>query len=428
MILLKNIDIFNYKHDIEKKLNIIIKDNIITNIFSGNNFKEKDLKVIDCTGLLAVPSFVDLHTHLREPGFEYKEDIESGANSAKAGGFTDICCMANTNPVCDNESVVRYIKEKAALTNINIYPIASITKSINGKSLTEFGHLIDAGAIGFSDDGKDVEDSFLLKTAFEYANFFNVPIFCHCEDKYLASNGSINEGFYSTISGLRGIPSISEEVMIFRNIKIAQYCNAHIHICHVSSKGSIEIIKKAKEEFSKISCETAPHYLSLTDEDVYNSNYNTNFKMNPPVRGKQDKEALISAINRDIIDCIATDHAPHAENEKEQEFEIAPFGIIGLETAFPVLYKLVLENKLSFKKLIEKISINPAKIIGLKNREIKIGSQANITILDLNLEKIYNKEDIISKSKNSPFIGQKFKGWPVMTICNGKIVFKRDKI
>ncbi len=423
MIVLKNIDILNTKKGISKKLNIVIKENIIVDISDTLKKEFSDFKVIDCSGLIAVPSFVDLHTHLREPGFEYKEDILSGANAAKAGGFTEICCMANTNPVCDNESVVKLIKEKGKQSNINIYPIASITKGMQGESLTEFGHLIDAGAVAFSDDGIDVKNSFILKTAFEYASFFNVPIFCHCEDKDLVSNGVMNDGFYSTVSGLRGIPSISEEVMIFRNIKIAEYSNAHIHICHVSTKGSVDIIKHAKKNYDKVSSETCPHYLCLTDRDVYESNYNTNFKMNPPLRSESDKDDLISAICDNTIDCIATDHAPHAEHEKRKEFEYAPFGIIGLETAFPVTYKLVLEGKITLEKLVEKFSINPAKILGLKKDELIVGTLANITVLDLNKEKVYNKGDIISKSKNSPFIGQTLKGWPVITICNGRIVY-----
>ena len=429
MIILKNIDILNCKKGIEKCLNIAIKDGVIIDIFPANIKKEyNDFEIIDCKELLAAPSFVDIHTHLREPGFEYKETIQSGADAAKAGGFTDICCMANTNPVCDNESVVKYIKEKGKSTQINIYPIAAITKSLKGDSLTEFGHLVEAGIVAFSDDGVDVKNSFILKTAFEYAGFFNIPIFCHCEDKDLVANGVMNEGYFSTVSGLRGIPSISEEVMVFRNIKIAQYSNAHIHICHVSSKGSIEIIKKEKQNYNKISAETCPHYLILTDKDVSESNYNPNFKMNPPLRSESDKNSLITAINNDIIDCIATDHAPHAVHEKRKEFEYAPFGIIGLETAFAVSYKLVLDKKISLEKLIAKLSINPAKIVGIQKDELVKGAKANITILDLNLEKVYEEKDIVSKSKNSPFIDTKLKGWPVMTICNGKIVFKKEDL
>ena len=425
MLLLKNVNIVNTKKGVLKNFNIAIKGSVIIDIFPADVEKREynDFETIHCNGLLASPSFVDLHTHLREPGFEYKETILTGADAAKAGGFTDICCMANTSPVIDSESVIKFIKERAAETDINIYPIAAITKGLEGKTLTEFGHLIESGAIAFSDDGADVDNPFLLKTAFEYASFFNVPIFCHCEETLLASNGCMNEGYFSTVSGLHGIPAIAEDINVFRNIRIAEYVNANIHICHVSTKGSVEIIKQAIERGVNVTSETCPHYLSLTDEDVYKSGYNTYFKMNPPLRGRNDREALIEAIRDDIITSIATDHAPHAEHEKAVEFEYAPFGIIGLETAFTVCYQLVLQGKITLEKLIEKMSLEPARIINLKKSELEINSLANITLINLNLEKKFDKEQINSKSTNSPFIGKTFKGWPVMTISKGKVVY-----
>ncbi len=427
MLLLKNLNILNTVKGIENNLNIAIKDSNIIDIFPSDITKKEynEYNDIDCKNLLAVPSFVDLHVHFREPGFEYKETVETGAMAAKAGGFTDVCCMANTNPVIDNEEVVKYIYKKAEHTGINIYPVASITKDLKGDKLTEFGFLVESGAIGFSDDGVDVDDPFLLKTAFEYANFFNVPIFCHCEDKQLVNNGVMHEGYYSTLGGLRGISYVSESVRVFRNIEIAKYCNAQIHICHVSTEKSVNVIKNAKSQYDKISAETCPHYLSLTDKDVYESSYNTCFKMNPPLRSNEDKESLIDSLKKNIIDCISTDHAPHALHEKEVEFEYAPFGIIGLETAFTVSYQLVQKELISLKQLVSKMSIEPAKIIGIEKSEIKKESKADITLIDLNMEKVFKENDIYSKSVNSPFLDKKFKGWPVMTICNGKIVFNR---
>ena len=424
-LLLKNLKIVNPIKDFEGTFNIAIKGKIIIDIYPSDSEKKeyKEFKEIDLKGKIAVPSFVDIHAHLRDPGFEYKEDIISGAESAKKGGFTDICCMANTNPVIDNEEVVKYIKEKSKLTEINIYPVASITKGLKGETLTEFGNLIEAGAVAFSDDGKDVENAFLLKTAFEYASYFNVPILCHCENKYL-SYGYMREGKYSTISGIMGIPSISEEINIFRNVKIAEYTGSKIHICHISAKGSLEIIKLFKNKDVNVTCEVTPHHLTLTDKDVFESEYNTNFKMNPPLGSEDDREILINSLRDDLIDCIATDHAPHAEHEKLVEFEYAPNGVIGFETAFPACYSLVLKGKISLKKLISKFTIEPAKIIGIEKSEIEVGKLANITILDLDLERIYTKEEIRSKSKNSPFIGKRFKGWPIMTICQGKIVYE----
>ena len=424
-LLLKNLKIVNPTKDFDGIFNIAIKEKIIIDIYPADMEKKeyKDFKKIDLTEKVAVPSFVDIHAHLRDPGFEYKEDIISGAESAKKGGFTDICCMANTNPVIDNEEVIKYIREKAKHTEINIYPVAAITKGLKGEALTEFGNLIEAGAIAFSDDGNDVENAFVLKTAFEYANYFNVPILCHCENKSL-SYGFMREGKYSILSGIMGTPSISEEINVFRNIKIAEYTNSKIHICHISSKGSIEIVKFFKEKGIKVTCEVTPHHLTLTDKDLFKSEYDTNFKMNPPLGTEEDREILINSLKDDLIDCISTDHAPHAEHEKLVEFEYAPNGVIGFETAFPVSYSLVLEGKISLKKLISKLTVEPAKIVGIEKNEIEIEKEANITILDLNLEKIYTKQEIKSKSKNSPFIGKKLKGWPIMTICNGRIVFE----
>ena len=425
MIILKNLEIVNPCEDFNGKFNIAIKNGKIIDIFPDDIAKSeyKEFKEIDLSGKIATPSFVDIHTHLREPGYEYKEDIISGSNAAKKGGFTDICCMANTNPVIDNEETVKYIIKKGKQTGINIYPVASITKGLKGEKLTEFGHLIDAGAVAFSDDGFDVKNAFLLKTAFEYAKFFNVPILCHSENLDLSENGSMREGKYSTLAGIMGIPYIAEDINVFRNIKLAEYSGAKVHICHISTKGSVEIVKFFKDRGVNVTCEVTPHHLTLTDKDLYLSDYNTNFKMNPPLGNSDDIEYLIQGFNFDVIDCIATDHAPHQEHEKLVEFEYAPNGVIGLETAFAVCYQLVLDNKISLKKLISKMTVEPASIIGLKKDEINIGSKADITIIDLEYEKVYSEHEILSKSKNSPFIGKKFKAWPVMTICNGKIVW-----
>ena len=427
MIILKNLKIVNPIKDLNGIFNIAIKDGRIIDIYESELEKNeyKDFKEFDLKGKIATPSFVDIHVHLRDPGYEYKEDIYSGAEAAKKGGFTDICCMANTNPVIDNEEVVKYILKKGKETKINIYPVAAITKGLKGESLTEFGNLIEAGAVALSDDGVDVKNSFLLKTAFEYAKFFNVPILCHSENIELAT-GFMREGKYSTLAGIMGNPSISEEVNVFRNIKIAEYSESKVHICHISSKGTVEIIKFFKDKNVNVTCEVTPHHLSLTDKDVYESDYNTNFKMNPPLGTKEDREILISALNNGIIDCIATDHAPHAEHEKLVEFEYAPNGIIGLETAFSVCYQLVLDNKISLKDLIYKMTIKPSEIVGIEKDEIIPGAKANITIIDIELEKVYTKDEIKSKSKNSPFIGRKFKGWPVMTISNGEIVYNNS--
>ena len=425
MILFKNVNIFNGNKQIERNLNVAVKNGYIADIYQSDIEKAEysEYNIIECKGKLLAPSFVDLHTHLREPGFEYKETVETGALSAKAGGFTDICCMANTSPPIDNESVIKLIKDKGRETGINIYPIASITSGLKGERLSEFGHLIDAGAVGFSDDGVDVENSFLMKTAFEYASFFKKTVFCHCEDKNLAGNGSMNDGYFSTLAGLRGIPAVSEDVNVYRNIRIAEYTGAKIHICHASTSMSVEAVKSAKERGVSVTVETCPHYLTLTDEDVYKSGYNTNFKMNPPLRSEFDRESLIKAINNDTVDCIATDHAPHAEHEKKVEFEYAPFGIIGLELAFPVCYQLVKEGKISLEKLISKLSVDAAPVINIKRQGIQKEGVADIVLIDTEKRKRVTEKNIFSKSKNTPFLNKVLQGWIILTVSKGSIVF-----
>lgn len=377
-------------------------------------------KIIDAKNLVVIPGLIDMHVHLREPGFEYKETIKTGTKAATKGGFTTVCCMPNTFPVNDNASVTEFIIRKASQEGYCwVYPIGAITKGQRGNELAEIGTMKNEGCIAFSDDGRPVMNSLLMRRALEYSKAFNVPIISHCEDLTLSEGGVINEGIMSTTLGLRGIPAEAEQIMVFRDISLAKLTGGKLHIAHVSTEGSVTLIREAKKKGINISAETCPHYFSLTDEAV--KDYDTNSKVNPPLRTKRDIEAIKEGLNDGTIDVIATDHAPHHIDEKLKEFDAAPFGISGLETALGLSLKLVKEGVLSLSQLISKMTINPAKILNLQKGTLKQGSDADITIIDINKEFIVRSEDFISKGKNTPFEGWLLKGCPVVTISKGNI-------
>ena len=421
-ILIKNGRVIDPSSGIDETLDILIEKGKIVDVKA--KIEDKQAKVIDATRLIVAPGFIDMHVHLREPGREDKETIETGSKAAARGGFTTICCMPNTNPVNDNRGVTEYIiseaKRKAV---VNVYPIAAVTIGSRGKELTDMVDLKDAGAIAFSDDGQPISDSNLMRRALEYSKLMDTPIIDHCEDKSLSQKGVMNEGYYSYLFGLAGIPSASEEVMVARDLILAEKTNAKLHIAHISTKGSIEFLKIAKEKGVRVSAEVTPHHLILTDSCL--ATYDTNLKVNPPLRSKSDVEALQEALKDGLIDVIATDHAPHTEDEKNVEFDYAPFGINGLETAVSlILHHFVNKGFISIQKCVELFSTNPASILGLKNKgKIQIGGDADITILNLHKEIIVDKNKFQSKSRNSPFHGWKLRGTPVMTIVNGKIVW-----
>ncbi|NLB89460.1 MAG: dihydroorotase, partial [Syntrophomonadaceae bacterium] len=364
---------------------------------------------------------------LREPGFEYKEDIATGTRAAAAGGFTTVCCMPNTDPVIDNAAVANFVKERTAKSGVvNVLPIGAITKKQAGLELSEIANLIAAGCVAISDDGQPVSKSNIMRNAMEYAKMFGIPVMSHCEDLDLSKDGQMHEGYYSTYYGLKGIPAAAEEIMVARDIMLSKLTGAHIHICHVSTKGSIELIQRAKKEGVNITCEVTPHHLTLTDSIV--GTYDPNTKVNPPLRSVEDVEAMIKAINDGVIDCIATDHAPHEFEAKDCEYEMAQFGISGLETAVPVVMSLVKDNKLDLNKMVSLLTINPAEIIGIDKGSLEVGGIADITIIDPELEKVVEPKNFYSKGKNTPYKGQKYTGWPIMTIVNGKIVAKDGKV
>lgn len=377
-------------------------------------------KVVDCTNLIAIPGLVDMHCHLREPGFEYKEDIESGIKAAAKGGFTKIACMPNTKPITDNAAVVSFIKEKASkLNSVKVYPIGAISKNQEGKELAEIGDMKNAGAVAISDDGKPVMSSSLMKKAMIYASAFNMPVISHCEDSDLAEDGYMNEGYVSTVLGLRGIPAAAEEVMVAREIILAEYTGLPVHIAHVSTKLSVELIRQAKARGVKVTCETCPHYFTLTDEAVYG--FNTYAKVNPPLREKEHVDAIIAGLKDGTIDAIATDHAPHHEDEKRVEFALAANGISGFETAFSLSYTYLVEaGYISLVDLIRKMCINPAKILSIQDDSICL------TVFDPNNRFVVDTSKFISKGKNTPFEGFELKGEVVYTIVDEKVIYSKE--
>ncbi len=375
----------------------------------------------DLNGKWIVPGLIDMHVHLREPGEEYKETIESGAKAAAAGGFTAVACMPNTKPVNDSASVTRFICEAAEGCDARVYPVGSISERSEGKSLAEIGEMKAAGAVAVTDDGLPVMNSQLMRRALEYASSHNMPVISHAEESSLSSNGVMNEGIISTKLGLRGIPNAAESIMVFREIALAELTSTSIHIAHVSTAESVALIREAKQRGIKITAETAPHYFTLTDEAVVG--YNTNTKMNPPLRGEADRAAIIQALTDGTLDAIATDHAPHSILEKEVEFALAANGIIGLETAVPLTLALVRDGVLSASKMVELLSINPATILGVNGGSLKTGELADITVIDPEKNFTYTRESIVSKSTNSPFLDREMKGKAVMTMVGGRITY-----
>ena len=419
-LLIKGGRVINPSSGQDEVIDILVEDGIIKAI-SKDIQVEKDVNILDAVNKIVCPGFIDLHVHLREPGFEYKEDIASGTRAAAAGGFTSICCMPNTDPVIDNAAVASFVKERAAKSGVvNVYPIGAVTRQQAGKELAEIAELVTAGCVGLSDDGKPVLGSDIMRHAMDYANMFNLPILSHCEDTGLSAGGQMNEGYYSTIFGLQGIPDEAEEVMVARDIMLAGLTAARLHLCHLSTARSIDLVRLAKKRGLAVSCEVTPHHLTLTDEVI--EGYDTDAKVNPPLRTAEDIEALIEGINDGTVDCIATDHAPHHLESKDCEFNLAAFGISGLETAIPVVMSLVNTGKIELMRMVELFTVGPADIINLDRGTIEVGAIADITIIDPEKIKTVNPQNFYSKGKNTPYKNKEFRGWPFATIVMGKLV------
>ncbi len=421
-LLIKNGRVIDPSSGTDDTLDILIDKGKIVELKARIDAKEA--KLIDASRLVVAPGFIDMHVHLRDPGQEDKETISTGSQAAAKGGFTSIACMPNTNPVNDNRGVTEYIlseaKKKAA---VNVFPIAAITRGLRGEELTDMADLVEAGAVAFSDDGHPLENSQTMRRALEYSKLLNTLIIDHCEDRNLSGEGVMNEGYYSYLFGLRGMPDSSEEIMIARDIILAQKAGARIHIAHLSVKGAVDLIKEAKKKKVKVTAEVTPHHLFLTDACL--ETYDTNLKVNPPLRSKEDTQALVQAVKEEVIDAFSTDHAPHATDEKDVEFDVAPFGICGLETAVSLLLdRLVNKNVISLQKFIQMSSTNPALILGLEKKgKISPGADADLTILNLHKEIVVDVKSFKSKSRNTPFHDWKLRGAAVMTIVGGKIVF-----
>lgn len=407
----------------EKKADLLAENGRITKI-SANIPADKDCKVIDASGKHVIAGVIDIHVHLREPGFEGKEDIQSGCSAAVAGGVTAVCCMPNTNPVCDNAVVVSYIKNRAKEVDLcKVYPIGAITRGQNGEALADIGKMKSAGAVAISDDGKSVVNSYIMRLAMEYANDFNLKCLCHCEDANLVNGGVVNEGYNSTMCGLKGSPRAAEDIMIAREIALSESLNIPVHICHVSTYSGVELIKSAKARGVKVTAETCPHYFILTDDII--TDYNTNTKVNPPVREEVDRAAIAAGLKDGTIDCIVTDHAPHSLKDKQVEYNLAAFGISGIETSFALSYTyLVKTGILSLAELSRKMSAVPASILNLEGGEIKEGAPCDVAIVDLNKKYKIDSAKFKSKGKNTPFNGFEVYGAVEYTVVDGKIKYK----
>ena len=409
-----------------KKVNILIDGDRIVSVGKRTRAGKDDM-VIDGEGLTALPGFIDMHVHLREPGFEYKEDIDSGTAAAVHGGFTAVACMPNTRPVADSPYLIKYILMRAKeADNCRVYPIAAITQGEKGQQLSEMKKLKDAGAVAFSDDGVPVSDSRMMRNALLYAANFNLPVIEHCEDKSLVDGGVVNEGKNSNLLGLPGISRASEDAEIARNIVLAQVYNVPVHLAHVSTRGGMQLIREAKARGVKVTCETCPHYMALTDDEILG--FNTLAKVNPPLREEEDRQAVIAAIADGTADCIVTDHAPHSKEDKDGGMYDSPNGISGLETSYAVYYTTLVEGGyITQERLTELMTYNPAKILGVECGRIEKGGLADITLVDNSKEFTVDPSTFASKGKNTPFAGKKYKGVVEYTIVGGVVKYARKE-
>ncbi len=385
--------------------------------------RKKGRKEIDARGLVVCPGFIDMHVHLREPGREDSETIESGTAAATHGGFTGVACMPNTTPVNDSEAVTSFILERAReVSRIAVYPIGAITKGSQGETLAEIGEMCRTGIVAVSDDGNSVQNSQVMRRAMEYVRLFDLPVIDHCEDRDLAAGGCMNEGYYSTLLGLRGINPAAEEVHVVRDCILARQTGARLHIAHISTKRSLEVIARAKKEGIPVTCEATPHHLLLTDAQV--TSYDTNYKMNPPLRNQEDVDALVAGLRSGLVDVIATDHAPHNINDKMLEFDRAPFGVVGLETAVSlILDRFVRTGLIGLERMVELFSTNPARILKLERGTLAVGSWADLTVLDCERAAEVKNSEFVSRSRNTPYNGWKLVGGPAMTIVRGRAVW-----
>lgn len=404
-----------------KKLDLRVEDGKIAELA-----EHLEGEGVDCTGLTIFPGLIDMHVHLREPGFEKKENIESGSRAAVKGGFTQVCCMPNTKPVTDNKVVVSYIKNRAREVGLcKVNPIGAITEGQEGKNLAAIGAMKAAGAVAVSEDGKSVVATNLMANAMLYAADFGLKCLCHCEDASLVDGGVVNEGYYSTLTGLKGSIRAAEDIIIAREICLAESLSLPVHICHVSTYSGVQLIREAKARGVQVTAETCPHYFTLTDEVI--ATFDTNTKVNPPIRAEKDRLAIIEGLKDGTLDCIVTDHAPHHEDDKNVEYALAAFGISGLETSFALSYtQLVKGGVLTLSELADKMSANPAAILNLQGGTLEVGAPADLTIVDLNKAWTIDPKDFVSKGKNTPFAGREVYGRVKYTVVDGDIKYREE--
>jgi dihydroorotase len=424
-LLIRNGRVVDPSQGLDQGMDILVEDGIVAAIGERLDAPAR-VKTIDAAGLVVAPGFIDLHTHLREPGLEYKETIESGSRAAVAGGFTAICCMADTEPANDDPSVTTFIRERAEQAGLaRIYPVGALSKGLEGQEMAEIGEMAKAGAVAVSDDPRPVANALLLRRALEYARSFDLPVAVHEEDLDLSDGGSMHEGAVSTRIGLRGMPTSAEEVMVARDVLLAELTGGRLHLCHLSTSIGFDLVRVAKRRKLAVSCEVAAHHFVLTDEDVAGANYDPNWKTNPPLRNASEVEAILQAVYDGTVDAIVSDHEPHHADEKELDFADAPFGIIGLETAVPLaLDRLVHARVIGLMQLVRMMSTRPAEIYSLPGGSLREGVPADITILDLRALRTVDPSSFKSLARNTPFAGMRLKGWPVATIVGGNIVWQ----
>lgn len=425
-LLIKNGHVVDPANGIDASMDVLIADGKIAKV--GKKLTDSKAEKIDAKGRHVFPGFIDMHVHLREPGREDEETILTGTQAAAAGGFTSLCAMPNTTPVIDSSTGINYLRSAIHRDGlVNVYPAASITIGQAGKEITEFGDLARRGAVAFTDDGNCVMNAEIMRRALEYTAMLNVPVMNHCEDASLKADAVINEGRVSMLLGLKGVPAAAESLIVARDIALAEYTGGHIHIQHVSARRSVELIREGKKRGVRVTAEATPHHIALTEDAV--NDFNTNAKVAPPLRSEDDRLGVVEGLMDGSIDVIATDHAPHTDIEKDMVITEAPFGLIGLETAFAVCYKvLVAEGKMDLSTLISRLTVNPAKVLRLDRGTLSVGADADVTIVDLNLEKEITRKSFLSKSTNSPFLGWVLKGFPVQTIVDGRVVFSDGRI
>ena len=421
-LLIKNGHLIEPSSGIDGKRDVLIEDGRVAAIEPA--IEAADAEILDASDSIVAPGFIDIHVHLREPGIEHAETIETGSRAAAAGGFTSVCCMPNTIPVNDSPTVTSFIVERARRSAVvNVFPIGAITKGSEGEQLAEIGAMQEAGIVAISDDGRPVMNSRVMRRAMEYAASFGLTVIDHCEDLNLSMGGDIHEGIHSVRLGLRGIPACSEDVMVARDIILSETTGAAIHIAHISTRNSIEMVRHARRLGIRVTCEVTPHHFALVDTDI--SGYDSNFKMRPPLRVHIDKDAALEGVIDGVIDAIATDHAPHTGNVKMQEFERCPFGVTGLETAIGLtLEELVHPGKIDLKRMVELFTTGPAHVIGLDRGKLSVGGPGDVTVFNASREWVFDVNQTQSKSKNSPFYGHSFRGGPVATIVAGKKVWQ----